>query len=125
VGLDPALMDALPAEISVGQCQRAVLARAVIVPPRLLLCVEPVSAMDVSLAATNLNLLSDLRRRLDMAMLFVTRDLAAARIIARRVAVLKDGKVVEVADPDAIVAAPQSAYTRSLIAAMPSLQAGG
>jgi peptide/nickel transport system ATP-binding protein len=125
VGLDPVLMDALPAEMSVGQCQRAVLARAVIVPPRLLLCDEPISAMDVSLAATTLNLLSDLRRRLDMAMLFVTHDLAAARIIADRIAVLKDGELVEVADPDAIIAAPQSAYTRSLIAAMPSLQAGG
>ncbi|MET3521892.1 ABC transporter ATP-binding protein [Mesorhizobium abyssinicae] len=125
VGLDPVLMDALPAEISVGQCQRAVLARAVIVPPRLLLCDEPISAMDVSLAATTLNLLSDLRRRLDMAMLFVTHDLAAARIIADRVAVLKDGELVEIADPDAIIAAPQSAYTRSLIEAMPSLQTGG
>ncbi|PBB27431.1 MULTISPECIES: ABC transporter ATP-binding protein [unclassified Mesorhizobium] len=124
VGLDPVLMDALPGQMSVGQCQRAVLARAVIVPPRLLLCDEPISAMDVSLAATTLNLLGDLRRRLDMAMLFVTHDLAAARIIADRVAVLKDGALVEVADPDAIIAAPQSAYTRSLIAAMPSLQAG-
>jgi peptide/nickel transport system ATP-binding protein len=124
VGLDPVLMDALPAEMSVGQCQRAVLARAVIVPPKLLLCDEPISAIDVSLAATTLNLLSDLRRRLDMAMLFVTHDLAAARIIADRVAVLKDGELVEIADPDAIIAAPQSAYTRSLIAAMPSLQAG-
>jgi peptide/nickel transport system ATP-binding protein len=123
VGLDPVLMDALPAEMSVGQCQRAVLARAVIVPPRLLLCDEPISAMDVSLAATTLNLLSDLRRRLDMAMLFVTHDLAAARIIADRIAVLKDGELVEIADPDAIIAAPQSAYTRSLIAAMPILQA--
>jgi len=125
VGLDPFLMDALPAEISVGQCQRAVLARAVILPPRLLLCDEPISAMDVSLAATTLNLLSDLRRRLDMAMLFVTHDLAAARIIADRVAVLKDGELVEIADPDAIVAAPQSAYTRSLVAAMPSQRMGG
>jgi len=124
VGLDPVLMDALPAEMSVGQCQRAVLARAVIVPPRLLLCDEPISAMDVSLAATTLNLLSDLRRRLDMAMLFVTHDLAAARIIADRVAVLKDGELVEMAEPDAIIAAPQSGYTQSLIAAMPSLQVG-
>ncbi|BAV45394.1 peptide ABC transporter [Mesorhizobium loti] len=125
VGLNPVLMDALPAEMSVGQCQRAVLARAVIVPPSLLLCDEPISAMDVSLAATTLNLLGDLRRQLDMAMLFVTHDLAAARIIADRIAVLKDGELVEVADPDAIIAAPQHAYTRSLIAAMPSLPAGG
>jgi peptide/nickel transport system ATP-binding protein len=81
--------------------------------------------MDVSLAATTLNLLSDLRRRLDMAMLFVTHDLAAARIIADRVAVLKDGVLVEIADPDAVIAAPQSSYTRALVAAMPILQLGG
>ena len=121
VGLDPVLMDALPSELSVGQCQRAVVARGVIVRPKLLLCDEPISAMDVSLAATTLNLLGDLRRRLGMAMLFVTHDLAAARIIADRVAVLKDGELVEVADPDTLLAAPQTAYTRSLIAAVPRL----
>jgi peptide/nickel transport system ATP-binding protein len=123
VGLDPALMHALPSELSGGQCQRAVVARAVVVPPKLLLCDEPISAMDVSLAATTLNLLGDLRRRLGMAMLFVTHDLAAARIIADRIAVLQNGELVEDGDPDALIAAPKAAYTRSLIAAMPSLHA--
>ncbi|WP_421761816.1 oligopeptide/dipeptide ABC transporter ATP-binding protein [Devosia sp.] len=122
VGLDPALMHALPAELSGGQCQRAVVARAVVVPPKLLLCDEPISAMDVSLAATTLNLLGDLRRRLGMAMLFVTHDLAAARIIADRIAVLQHGELVEDGDPDTLIAAPRAAYTRSLIAAMPHLQ---
>jgi peptide/nickel transport system ATP-binding protein len=123
VGLDPALMHALPSELSGGQCQRAVVARAVVVPPKLLLCDEPISAMDVSLAATTLNLLGDLRRRLGMAMLFVTHDLAAARIIADRIAVLQHGELVEDGDPDAVIGAPKAAYTRSLIAAMPNLHA--
>lgn len=124
VGLDPALMHALPAELSVGQCQRAVVARAVVVPPKLLLCDEPVSSMDVSLAATILNLLGDLRRRFGMAMLIVTHDLAAARIIADRIAVLKGGEIVEVAAADSLIAATRTAYTRSLVSAVPSLRAG-
>jgi peptide/nickel transport system ATP-binding protein len=79
--------------------------------------------MDVSLAATTLNLLGDLRRRLGMAMLFVTHDLAAARIVADRIAVLHAGELVEDGDPDALIAAPRAAYTRALIAAMPKLHA--
>jgi peptide/nickel transport system ATP-binding protein len=123
VGLDPSLMQALPSELSGGQCQRAVVARAVVVPPKLLLCDEPISAMDVSLAATTLNLLGDLRRRLGMAMLFVTHDLAAARVVADRIAVLHHGELVEDGDPDVLIASPRAAYTRALIAAMPKLHA--
>lgn len=123
VGLSPALMDVLPGELSGGQAQRAVVARAVVVPPTLLLCDEPISAMDVPLAAATLNLLGGLRRRLGMAMLFVTHNLAAARIIADRIAVLKDGKLVEEGDPDTLLADPATAYTQSLIAAVPRLQA--
>jgi peptide/nickel transport system ATP-binding protein len=122
VGLDPALMRALPAELSGGQAQRAVIARAVIVPPKLLLCDEPISATDVSIAAATLNLLGSLRRRLGMAMLFVTHDLAAARIIADRIAVLHDGRLIEDDDAEGVVAAPKTAYTRALIAAVASLQ---
>jgi peptide/nickel transport system ATP-binding protein len=124
VGLDRRVMHALPRELSVGQCQRAVIARAVVVPPKVLLCDEPLSALDVSLAATTLNLLSDIRRRLGMAMLFVTHDLAAARIVADRVAVLQSGELVEDGDPDTLIMAPKAAYTRSLIAAMPPLHGG-
>lgn len=123
VGLDPALARALPAELSVGQCQRAVIARAVILAPKLLLCDEPISALDVSLSATTLNLLGTLRRRLGTAMLFVTHDLAAARIIADRIAVLQDGVLVEDGDPDALIAAPNAGYTRALVAAVPGLRA--
>ena len=105
VELDGALKSALPAELSVGQCQRAVIARAVAVPPKLLLCDEPISAMDVSLAAAILNLFGHLRRRLDMAMLFVTHELAAARIVADRIAILKDGVIAGDHDPDRLASA--------------------
>jgi peptide/nickel transport system ATP-binding protein len=124
VGLSPLLMDALPSELSGGQCQRAVVARAVVVPPRLLLCDEPISALDVSLTAATLNLLGDLRRKLGMAMLFVTHDLAAARIIADRIAVLRDGELIEDDEADQLISSPRTAYTRSLIAAIPRLHAG-
>ena len=121
VGVDPALRKALPSELSGGQCQRITVARAVIVPPRLLLCDEPISAMDVSLAAQTLNLLGSLRRRLGMAMLFVTHDLAAARLIADRIAVLEKGHLVEIGEPDQIISAPQAPYTKMLVGAVPRL----
>ena len=79
------------------------IARAIIVPPRLLLCDEPVSAMDVSLAAAILNLLATLRLQLGMAMLFVTHDLAAARFIAERIIVLRTGEIVETGASDAVI----------------------
>lgn len=101
VELEPALLNVLPADLSVGQCQRAVVARAVVVPPKLLLCDEPISAMDASLSAAMLNLFGRLRRRLDMATLFVTHDLAAARIVADRIAVLREGEIVIDVEPDA------------------------
>jgi len=119
VALRAAVADALPAELSGGQCQRVAVARAVIVPPSLLLCDEPISAMDVSLAAQALNLIGALRRRLGMAMLFVTHDLAAARIVADRIVVLREGKIVEDGPADAVVRDPQADYTRQLIASMP------
>jgi peptide/nickel transport system ATP-binding protein len=124
VELDPALARALPAKLSLGECQRAVIARAIIVPPRLLLCDEPVCSMDVPLAASILNLLGALRRRLGMAMLFVTHDLAAARLVGDRIAVLRNGRVVEEGDPDTLISSPASEYTRELIAAVPKLGLG-
>lgn len=121
VGVDPALAEALPSELSGGQCQRVTVARAVVVPPRLLLCDEPISAMDVSLAAQTLNLLGNLRRSMGMAMLFVTHDLAAARLIADRIAVLEKGHLVEIGEPDQIISAPQAPYTKTLVGAVPRL----
>jgi len=121
VGVDPALAGALPSELSGGQCQRVTVARAVVVPPRLLLCDEPISAMDVSLAAQTLNLLGSLRRSMGMAMLFVTHDLAAARLIADRIAVLEKGHLVEIGEPDQVITVPQAPYTKMLVGAVPRL----
>jgi peptide/nickel transport system ATP-binding protein len=124
VGLNPVLEHSLPRELSGGEAQRAVIARAVIAPPGLLLCDEPTSALDVSLTAATLNLLGDLRRRLGMAVLFVTHDLAAARMIADRIAVLRDGSLIEDGDPDGLIAEPKTTYTTSLIGAVPRLWGG-
>ncbi|WP_417308552.1 oligopeptide/dipeptide ABC transporter ATP-binding protein [Devosia sp.] len=121
VGVDPALASALPAELSGGQCQRVTVARAVVDPPKLLLCDEPISAMDVSLAAQTLNLLGRLRRDIGMGMLFVTHDLAAARLIADRIAVLEKGHIVELADADTVITSPEADYTKLLVSAVPRL----
>jgi peptide/nickel transport system ATP-binding protein len=94
-------------------------ARAIVVPPPLLLCDEPVSAIDVSLAATLLNLLQSIRMQLGLAMLFVTHDLAAARFVADRIAVMREGRIVEAGPADAVTRAPATSYTRDLIAAIP------
>jgi peptide/nickel transport system ATP-binding protein len=123
VGLSSNLASALPGELSGGEAQRAAIARAIVVVPTLLLCDEPISALDVSLAAATLNLLGMLRRRLGMAMLFVTHDLAAARIIADRIVVLGDGELIEEGDPDTLISAPRMAYTRQLIASVPRQEA--
>jgi peptide/nickel transport system ATP-binding protein len=122
VGLDPDLSRALPGELSGGQAQRAVIARAIIVAPKLLLCDEPITALDVNLAAAMLDLLGAMRRRLGMAVLFVTHNLAAARIIADRIVVLNDGELIEQGEPDTLIDAPKMAYTRQLIASVPRLE---
>jgi peptide/nickel transport system ATP-binding protein len=119
VGLSPSLANRLPAQLSGGQQQRAAIARAIIVPPDLLLCDEPVSGMDVSLAAAILNLLGELRRELGMALLFVTHDLSAARFIADRMLVMQRGRLVEDGSSEQIVSAPTNDYTRELLASMP------
>jgi peptide/nickel transport system ATP-binding protein len=124
VGLAPAIADIKPPRLSGGQRQRVAIARAIVVPPRLLLCDEPVSAIDVSLAAAVLNLLGSLRRRLNMAMLFVTHDLAAARFVADRIMVMKEGSIVEIGDADRVVRAPASEYTRALLASIPAMGRG-
>jgi len=119
VGLSPQLAAVTPTQLSGGQAQRVAIARAVVIPPKLLLCDEPVSSLDVSLAAAILNLLGSLRRRLNMAMLFVTHDLAAARFIADRIVVMQSGAVVETGPADSIVHSPRQPYTRELLASMP------
>jgi peptide/nickel transport system ATP-binding protein len=121
VGLDSGFATARPGGLSGGQCQRAALARAIVVPPRLLLCDEAVSAMDVSLAAGILNLIGVLRRRLGLALLFVTHDLAAARFVADRMVVMAQGRLVEQGPVEQIMAHPAHPATRQLLAAMPGL----
>ena len=121
VGLDGQVARALPRELSGGQAQRVAVARAIVVPPDVLLCDEPISAMDVSLAAQTLNLLGRLRRDLDMALLFVTHDLAAARIIADRVIVLAHGRIVEDCAAADLVTLASAAETRALLDATPRL----
>jgi peptide/nickel transport system ATP-binding protein len=121
VGLPAEAAAAFPRKLSGGMRQRAAIARAIAVPPALLACDEPVSALDVSLAAQVLNLLCDLRAELGIALLFVTHDLAAARAVADEVAVMHRGIVVERGPTDQIFSAPAHEYTRELLAAVPDV----
>ena len=120
VGLPPEVASAKAASLSGGQRQRVALARATVVPPEVLLCDEPTSALDVSLAGTVLNLLGRLRRELGMAILFVTHDLAAARVVADRIAVMYLGRIVEIGDAEQVAHDPQHPYTKALLAAVPA-----
>jgi len=119
VGLDPALRARYPHELSGGQCQRAAIARALVGQPRLLVCDEAVSALDVSVQAQIVNLLGDLRRRRGLALLFISHNLAVVRHLCDEVAVLYHGRVVERAPAAAIFAAARHPYTRALLAAVP------
>jgi peptide/nickel transport system ATP-binding protein len=119
VGLPDEVSSAKPAQLSGGQRQRAAMARAIVVPPEVLLCDEPTSALDVSLAATVLNLVGRLRRELGMAVMFVTHDLAAARVVADRIAVMYLGAIVESGPSHDITHDPAHPYTRALLRAVP------
>ncbi len=122
VGLPAEIAAAKPNQLSGGQRQRVCLARAVVEPPEVLLCDEPTSALDVSLASTVLNLLADLRAEFGMAMLFVTHDLAAARIVADRIAVMYLGQIVEEGPAELVASDPIHPYTKALLSAVPELQ---
>jgi len=108
-------------QLSGGQRQRVALARATVVPPEVLLCDEPTSALDVSLAASVLNLVGRLRRELAMAVVFVTHDLAVARIVADRIAVMYLGRIVEIGSADDVTHRPRHPYTKALVAAVPDV----
>jgi peptide/nickel transport system ATP-binding protein len=119
VGLDPALGARYPHELSGGQCQRVAIARATIARPRLLVCDEAVSALDVSVQAQIVNLLGDLSQRHGLALLFISHNLAVVRHLCSDVVVLRLGQVVERAASEELFARPRHPYTRELLAAVP------
>lgn len=119
VGLGEEVLPRLPSSFSGGQRQRIGIARALAVGPRVLLCDEPVASLDVSIRAQILNLFSDLRERLGLAMLFIAHDLASVRHLCDRVAVMLDGRIVEEGTCDEVYDDPQHEFTRHLLRASP------
>jgi len=119
VGLPRSFAQRYPHELSGGQRQRVGIARAMILKPKLVICDEAVSALDVSIRAQIIDLLIDLQKEMGLAMIFISHDLAVVREISHRVMVLFLGRVMEMADRDRLYAEPQHPYTRALLSAAP------
>lgn len=124
VGLTESLWQRYPHELSGGQRQRVVLARALVLEPRLLVCDEPISALDVSIQAQVINLLQDSRERHGLTMLFISHDLKVVRQICDEVAVMYLGRIVEQGPPQLLFSAPAHPYTEALVSAIPTIRRG-
>ena len=114
-GLPEDFVGRYPHQVSGGQCQRAAIARALAIEPKILVCDEATSALDVTIQAEIIELLTELRRKLDMSILFICHDIALVQQFCDRVVVMYRGEVVEEGVPDHIIAAPKNAYTQELI----------
>jgi peptide/nickel transport system ATP-binding protein len=120
VGLDPSVSRGRrPHEFSGGQCQRICIARALVLDPKVIICDEPVSALDVSVQAQILNLLEDMKQRYGLTLIFIAHDLAVVKNVSDRIVVMYLGKICEVSPPESLYTAPAHPYTAALLSAIP------
>jgi oligopeptide transport system ATP-binding protein len=124
VGLAESAMDRYPHEFSGGQRQRIGIARALILRPKFVVCDEPVSALDVSVGAQIVNLLKDLQRQFGLTLLFISHSMPVVRYLSDRIAVMREGAIVEIGAAEQITSRPAHEYTRSLLAATPEPEFG-
>jgi len=119
VGVDPKFGDRRPHQFSGGQCQRIGIARALAMDPKVLICDEPVSALDVSVQAQVLNLLEDMKKRYGLTLLFISHDLSVVKNVSDRIIVMYLGKACEIGTADELYEHPRHPYTRALLASIP------